>query len=44
MPGKQPSLVLYDEANNQIESLNIEQYTSDEYLIEEYFDQILLKK
>ena len=44
MRGKEPSLVLYDGANKQIESINIEEYTSDASLIEEYLDQILIIK
>lgn len=37
--GKDPTLVLYDESNNQVDSLSIDKWTTD--TVEEYLNEIL---
>ena len=39
--GKDPTLILYDENDEEIESLGIDKWTTD--TVEEYLDQILGK-
>jgi hypothetical protein len=38
--GKDPTLILYDENNEEIENLGIDKWTTD--VVEEYLNQLLL--